>query len=48
MKCKYCKEEINLTIFGMPEDTCWGCLVEKKKEKIVDKNVVEKKKTKIL
>ncbi len=25
MKCKYCHEEINLTIYGLPDDICWGC-----------------------
>lgn len=26
MKCEKCGEEINLTIFGTPNDICWGCL----------------------
>lgn len=37
MKCKVCGDEINLTIFGMPEDICWRCLEDKKE--VLDKNI---------
>ena len=44
MKCKKCGEEINLIIFGMPEDICFGCLSkdEEEKEKVLEKNVKRK------
>lgn len=25
MKCKFCEEEINLQIWGLPDDICWSC-----------------------
>ncbi len=39
MKCKICGEEINLTIFGCPEDVCWDCLNKEIKGKVLDKNI---------
>lgn len=38
MKCKKCGNKINLTVFGMPNDICWGCLQEPEKEVVLDKN----------
>jgi hypothetical protein len=23
--CKVCGDPINMTVFGMPDDICWGC-----------------------
>ena len=42
MKCKVCNEEINLSIFGMPDDVCWGCFTDDKKMEVVSKNVNNK------
>ena len=42
-KCKVCGDDINLTIFGMPNDICWGCLQEKEKEEVLDENVKNRK-----
>jgi hypothetical protein len=39
MKCKVCKEEINLTVFGMPNDICWGCLQDEQKKEVIYENV---------
>ncbi len=39
MKCKKCKEEINLTVFGMSNDICWGCLRDEQKKEVVNENV---------
>lgn len=39
MKCKKCKDEINLTVFGMPNDICWDCLKKSEKNVVLDKNV---------
>ncbi len=36
-KCKVCKETINLTIFGMPNDICWGCFQDK--QEVLNKNI---------
>ena len=36
-------EEINLTIFGMPNDICWGCLQEPQKKEIISENVKKSK-----
>ena len=48
MKCKKCGEEINLVIFGMPEDVCYGCAIDKKKDEVVEKNFeLAKKKYKV-
>ena len=38
MKCRICKDEINLTIAGMPDDICWGCLTKEDQIKVVNKN----------
>jgi hypothetical protein len=43
MKCKICNEEINLIIFGAPEDICYGCLSSEQKNEIVKLNVKELK-----
>ena len=37
--CKKCGDKINLTIAGMHDDICWGCLSEPKKEDVTDKAV---------
>lgn len=39
MKCKICGKEINLEIFGMPEDVCWGCYNDDLKAKLLDENL---------
>ena len=39
MKCKRCGKEINLTIFGMPEDLCWDCLTKIEKNETLDNNI---------
>ena len=39
MKCKECGNEINLTVFGIPNDVCWGCLQEPEKKVALDKNI---------
>lgn len=36
MKCKFCEEEINLHIFGAPDDICFGCLTVQEKDQIVE------------
>jgi len=38
MRCKKCGNVINLTIFGMPDDICWGCVGNGKNE-ILNKNI---------
>ena len=44
-KCKICKEEIMMVVFGSPDDICWGCLNKEDKDKVVDVNIkVEKRK----
>lgn len=37
MNCKKCGHPINLHIFGMPEDICFGCYDNK--DEIVEKNI---------
>ncbi len=40
--CKICGEKINLTVFGTPDDICWGCfqkLNEKEKQKVLNNNI---------
>jgi hypothetical protein len=39
MKCKKCGEEINLVIFGMPEDICYGCGTGEEKEEVAERNL---------
>jgi len=39
MKCKRCGNEINLQIFGMPDDLCYGCLTIEENDKIVKMNI---------
>jgi hypothetical protein len=39
MKCKLCGEEINLVIFGMSEDVCYGCTTEEEKDDVAEKNL---------
>lgn len=39
MKCKECGKEINLQIFGMPPDICWGCLNKEGKDEVLDINI---------
>ena len=39
MKCKKCGDTINLKIFGMPENICWGCL--NGKNNVLNKNIDE-------
>lgn len=39
MKCKICNDEINLSIFGLPEDICWGCASKEVKKEVLDTNV---------
>lgn len=46
MKCKKCGDEINLTVFGMPDDICWGCLKKSKKKVVLDKNIKKVKSSK--
>ena len=47
-KCKKCGKEINLVIFGMPEDLCWGCASKKEQIEVIEKNIgakhIERKK----
>ena len=31
MKCKKCNEEINVHVFGQPDDICWACVSDKEK-----------------
>lgn len=38
MKCKRCGNEINLEIFGMPHDLCYGCLTVGENDAIVRLN----------
>lgn len=38
-KCKKCGEEINLVIFGMPDDICYSCLTGEEKDDVVEKNI---------
>lgn len=38
-KCRICKNEINLTVAGLPVDLCWGCIDKISIEKILDKAV---------
>lgn len=47
MECKYCGAKINLSIFGMPDDVCWGCMEDDGKEDVLQKNVKVKPKNKI-
>ena len=39
MKCKICGEPINFSVFGMPDDICYGCLRGTKKEEVLNNNV---------
>ena len=39
MKCKNCGEEINLVIFGCPEDLCWNCIQEIERKIVLDQNI---------
>ena len=39
MKCKVCKEDINLTIFGLPNDICWGCSQNEEKQETLNKSL---------
>lgn len=43
MKCKVCSDEINLTIFGMPDDICLGCAQKDQKEEVLISNINIKK-----
>lgn len=43
--CKKCGEEINLTIFGLPEDICWGCANKEQKNITTEKNLKMKQAT---
>lgn len=36
MKCKICQQEINMHIFGMPDDLCWGCANDQTKDQVVE------------
>jgi len=48
MICKKCGEEINLVIFGMSEDVCYGCTSDEEKDKATAQNLkLAKKKYKI-
>jgi hypothetical protein len=38
-KCKYCKEEINLRVFGSPDDVCYGCLSKPEIDKVLNDNI---------
>ena len=38
-KCKICEEEINMVVFGSPDDICWGCLNREDKDKVVGVNI---------
>lgn len=46
MKCKKCGDEINLTVFGAPNDICWDCLKKSEKKVALDKNIKKLKKNK--
>ena len=37
--CKTCGCEINMIIFGMPDDECYGCLTDPEKMALAEKNV---------
>jgi hypothetical protein len=39
MKCKECGKEINLQIFDMPPDICWGCFNQEGKNKVLNTNI---------
>jgi hypothetical protein len=39
MICKKCGEKINMIIFGLPDDICWGCLQEEQKEIVILQNI---------
>jgi len=39
MKCKKCGEKINLSVWGMPNDICYGCLSDGEREKVVKANI---------
>jgi len=43
MKCKICNEEINLSVFGMPNNICYGCFTEPEKKEVLNKNLKEVK-----
>ena len=43
MKCKKCGKVINMHVFGMPNDICWGCLNPEEKDETLEVNI---KKTK--
>jgi len=38
-KCKICGEEINLFVFGKPDDICFGCLTNEEKDILAKKNL---------
>lgn len=39
MRCKICNEEINLSVFGAPDDICYGCISDSTKKEVVDKAI---------
>lgn len=48
MKCKECGNEINLNVFGSPDDICWDCLNKSDKDNILNTNIgIAPKKTTI-
>jgi hypothetical protein len=41
MKCKICNDEINLSIFLLPKDTCYGCASKETKKEVLNANIKE-------
>ena len=39
MKCKYCGDNINLKVFGLPDDMCWGCTQLSEKDRVLKINL---------
>lgn len=42
MKCKYCGDNINLTMFDALDDVCWGCMEDEGKDIVLSKNIKQK------
>ena len=37
--CKKCGEPINLIVFGVTDDICYGCLTSKDKKDVINENI---------